>query len=398
MAPHNLDGGTSSARARLKVGLVTDCYLPQVGGIEMQVHDLALNLRAAGHDVLVITPTGGPAEIDGIPVHRLDVPLLPFNVPFTPKTFHLVAELLERERVDVAHFHAGIVSPLAYGAAYRSQRVGIPTVVTVHCLWSYASPVFAGLDRAFHWAEWRAVFSAVSGVAAMPLRRIVGPERDVIVLPNGIDHAAWEVHRPERHDPTVQIVSVMRLAPRKRPMQLLKVVRRLREQVPEGSFRLVVVGDGPERASLERYVAANALDAVVELVGRRSREGIRELFGRSDVFVAPANLESFGIAALEARCAGLPVVAKAGTGVVEFVEHGREGLLARNDRELVDHLACLVRDDELRQVMAKRNRESPSPVDWADVVLMNVAAYRAAVAGEFLRPLRGSASNPRARP
>jgi glycogen(starch) synthase len=398
VAPHNLDGNPLPAAGRLKVGLVTDCYLPQVGGIEMQVHDLALHLRAAGHDVLVITPTDGPDEIDGIPVHRLDVPLLPFNVPFTPETFRLVAELLERERVDVAHFHAGIVSPLAYGAAYRSQKVGIPTVVTVHCLWSYASPAFAALDRAFHWGEWRAVLSAVSGVAAAPLRRIVGPGRDVIVLPNGIDHAAWEIDRPERTDPTVQIVSVMRLAPRKRPLQLLKAIRRLRREVPGVPFRLVVVGDGPERGSLERYVAANALDDVVQLVGRRTRDEIRELFGRSDVFVAPANLESFGIAALEARCAGLPVVAKAGTGVVEFVEHGREGFLARTDRDLVDQLACLVQDRELRLVMAKHNRETASPVDWSGVVQMNLAAYRAAVAGEFLRPLRGSASTARARP
>ncbi len=375
---------------------MSDCYLPQVGGIEMQVHDLAVNLAALGHDVQVITPIAGPTQVDGIRVHRLDVPLLPLNVPFTPKTFRIVSGLLAAEGVDVAHFHGGIVSPLAYGSAYSCQRAGIPTVVTVHCLWSYVTPVFAGLDTLFRWRDWDAVLSAVSSVAAEPIQQICGPDRDVIVLPNGIDSSLWDVEAirasvAERGsgpgaDGTVTIVSVMRLAPRKRPMHLLKMVKRLAEQVPEVPFRLVVVGDGPERASLERYVAANHLGHVVHLVGRRTREEIRRIFAHSDVFVAPANLESFGLAALEARCAGLPVVAKYRTGIREFVEHGREGLLARTDRDMVDQLARLLRDSELRRVIGKHNREVPAPVEWSTVTEMNLAAYRAAMAGETRRP------------
>jgi glycogen synthase len=378
----------------MRIGLVTDCYLPQIGGIEMQVHDLAQHLQEAGHEVMVITPTSGPDDVDGVPVHRLDVPLLPFNIPFTPKTFRLVAELLERERVDVAHFHGGIVSPLSYLAAYSAQAQGIPTVITTHCLWSYATPAFALLDRLFHWSSWNAVFSAVSRVAAEPIRKICGPERDVLVLPNGIDHRSWSIDADEHAanqregDDLVTLISVMRLAPRKRPMHLLKMMKKLRERTPGNRVRLVIIGDGPERTSLERYLRANGLDDIVELAGRRSRDEIRQAFAAADVFVAPANLESFGIAALEARCAGLPVVAKARTGIREFVEHGHEGLLALSDRDMVDQLVRIVRDRELRLLIAKNNRETASPVDWSDVVGLNVAAYRSAVAGFTSRPLR----------
>ncbi len=383
----------------MRIGLVSDCYLPQVGGIEMQVHDLALHLREAGHEVVVVTSIDGPDEVDGIKVHRLDVPLLPFNIPFTPRTFRLVADLLREERVDVAHFHGGIVSPLAYFAAHSSQQAGIPTVITTHCLWSYATPVFGLLDKAFAWRDWNAVLSAVSGVAAAPIRRIVGDARDVIVLPNGIDNRAWAVDRPEDDDErTITIVSVMRLAPRKRPLQLLKMIRRVREQTSDAALRVVIIGDGPERSSLERYIRAHDLGDVVELVGRRTRPEIRATFATADIFVAPANLESFGIAALEARCAGLPVVAKARTGIREFVEHGREGLLAKSDRDMVDQMVRLVRDRELRLVISKHNRETPSPVDWSDVVQMNVAAYGAAVAGETRRPLRPARVTTRAIP
>lgn len=369
----------------LRIGLVTDCYLPQIGGIEMQVHDLALRLQEAGHEVVVLTPIAGPRELDGVRVHRLDVPLLPFNIPFTPKAFRMVSDVLREEQVDVAHFHGGIVAPLAYGAAYNAQKSGIPTVVTTHCLWSYATPVFRVFDRLWHWSDWNAVFSAVSSVAAAPIRRIAS-DREVIVLPNGIDQSSWETAPADRDDArTITIVSVMRLAPRKRPLHLLKMIRKAQARLPGTPIRLLVIGDGPERPSLERYIRKHGLDDTVTLMGRRTREEIREVFARTDLFVAPANLESFGIAALEARCAGLPVVAKARTGIREFVEHGREGLLARSDRDMVDQIVKLVRDRELRLVIAKNNRETLAPVDWPEVVARNVAAYEAAISGAGAR-------------
>jgi glycosyltransferase involved in cell wall biosynthesis len=355
-------------------------------------------LQQAGHEVVVITSIDGPAEVEGIRVHRLRVPLLPFSIPFTPRTFRLVADILSDEQVDVAHFHGGIVSPLAYFAAYSSQHSGIPTVVTTHCLWSYATPVFSALDKLFKWRDWDVVLSAVSGVAAAPVRRIVGDARDVIVLPNGVDNHAWEVAHADDDERPITIVSVMRLAPRKRPLHLLKMIRKVRDQTPDAALRVLVIGDGPERSSLERYVRSHDLADVVQLVGRRTRDEIRDIFAEADIFVAPANLESFGIAALEARCAGLPVVAKARTGIREFVEHGREGLLARSDRDMVDQIVRLVRDRELRLVISKNNRETPSPVDWSDVVLLNLAAYEAAVAGETRRPLRPARVTTRAMP
>ena len=365
----------------LRVGLVSDCYVPQVGGIEMQVHDLAQRLMAVGHEVLVVTPTAGPSVVDGVRVHRLDVPLLPFNIPFTPTSFRMTADVLEREQVDVAHFHGGIASPLSYAAAYRTQRAGLPTVITTHCMWSYAAPVFGVLDKLGHWSQWDAVFSAVSAVAAEPIQRIAGPGRDVLVLPNGIDQRDWVVEHVDRDPNDVRMISVMRLAPRKRPLHLLRMIRRLRQRTPASTgVHLDVIGEGPERPSLERYIARHGLGDVVSLVGRRSREEIRSMYARADIFIAPANLESFGIAALEARCAGVPVVAKERTGIREFVEHGLEGLLARSDAEMVDQLERLVGDPELRGLIAKYNQETPVAVEWARVVDLNVEAYRTAIA------------------
>jgi glycosyltransferase involved in cell wall biosynthesis len=309
----------------------------------------------------------------------MDVPLLPFNIPYTRRTFRLVSDLLEEEQIDVAHFNGGIVSPVAMIGAHDAQRRGIPSVITVHCLWSYATPLFRLLDRIWRWRDWPVVLSAVSDVAARPLQKIAR-SREVLVLPNGIDNDAWVVTPKPRDPSVVTIVSVMRLAPRKRPMHLLKMMRRLRERVPAGlGVKLRIIGEGPERKQLEKYIAAHDLGDVVELVGRLSRDEIREEFAVADLFVAPANLESFGIAALEARCAGLPVVAKARTGIREFVEHEQEGLLADSDGDMVEQLLRLVVDSELRDKITTRNREHPSPVDWDDVVHLNVDAYRQAL-------------------
>ena len=125
---------------------------------------------------------------------------------------------------------------------------------------------------------------------------------------------------------------------------------------------------------MERYRLRHGLDWVA-LPGRLDPEALRELYGGRDVYVAPAVLEAFGIAALEARAAGLPVVAREGTGVVEFVEDGVEGLLAASDAGLVDAVTRLAADPVLRERIGAHNRAVPPTVTWDEVVARAGAAY-----------------------
>jgi glycosyltransferase involved in cell wall biosynthesis len=116
----------------------------------------------------------------------------------------------------------------------------------------------------------------------------------------------------------------------------------------------------------------------VELPGRLGAAALRDLYARADVYAAPAVLEAFGIATLEARTAGLPVVARAGTGVEEFVTDSREGLLAASDHEFAAALRRLVTDPGLRARIAAHNRNVPPAVGWDEVVARSVAAYERA--------------------
>jgi glycosyltransferase involved in cell wall biosynthesis len=377
----------------VRIAHLTDCYLPRLGGIEMQVRELARRQVLAGHEVHVITTTpAGPHQrgpspldgVDGVRVHRLALGL-PYELPVNPRANSGVrAVFSEFGKFDAAHVHAGVVSPFAFGVAPAAAAAGVPTVVTLHCLWGYLTPAFRLVDSQAKWTRWPVVFSAVSDVAAVPLRRIAGRDVDVEVMPNGIDPAEWAVN-PVDHDPDdVLVVSVMRLAPRKRPMQLLRTLREARDLLPGSvSLRAVVVGEGPERRSLERYLHRTGMGGSVRLTGRLTHHEIKDLYRRADVFVAPANLESFGIAALEARCAGVPVLAKANGGIREFVADEREGLLAATDGELVSGLVRLCRSPGLRAAIAEHNRQVPPVVSWEDVLPRTEAVY--ARAAELLK-------------
>lgn len=366
--------------------MLTDCYLPRLGGIEVQVHDLAARLAERGHDLVVFTATPGAGglrhgaveQVDGLDVHRMAIPL-PGDLPVNP---FARGELRRRlAGVDVAHVHMGVISPFAVDCAYVTTGMGLPTTMTWHCILGRTARLVDRLGVVRRWAARGMAMNAVSEIAAEPLRRIVGPGSDVAVLPNGIDAATWRpASRPAR-DGTVRIVTAMRLARRKRPLPFLRVARRMRQLLPAGAaVRLEIYGEGPDRPKLERYLAQHRMSDWVCLAGRQSRAALPQRYAAADIYVSPGELESFGIAALEARAAGLPVVGRRGSGIAEFVEDGRNGFLAGTDDEMAHRLAQLVLDVGLRQRMTEANLATPPRQDWSVVTDLAEAEYRRAVA------------------
>jgi glycosyltransferase involved in cell wall biosynthesis len=364
----------------LKVALVCDWYHPRLGGIERHLQDLAATLVAAGHDVVVITPTPGADCVDGIRVRRISAPVAPrFGFLVTPGGIRAVGDALDDECVDVAHCHVSIVSPAAMGGAAQSVRRGVPTVVTFHSIVPQTHVLARAARTALGTAQWPARFSAVSERVAREVRPISPAE--ITVLSNGIDVNAWRMEPVPRSDDTVRLISVMRLNAKKRPLKLVDLMRALNARLPKDrSVRLTIVGDGPERARLQRAIARHGLNDQIQIVGRRTQPEIRELLAASDVFVLPTVRESFGIAALEARCAGLPVAAMKESGVASLIEHRREGLLAESDVELATNVAMLVFDRELRAAIADNNRRTSPPFDWPRTLDAHLAIYREAIA------------------
>jgi len=372
--------------------MLSDCYLPRLGGIEVQVHDLAARLVGRGHEVVVFTATPGNRgerggfvdQVDGVVVHRLAL-RLPFELPVNPLAPGLLRSRLGAGGFDVAHVHMGVLSPFAVDSTRVTTELGLPTAMTWHCMLGRFEPVFRAAGYVRGWARRGVVMSAVSAVAAEPLQRVVGSAGVVNVLSNGIDVDRWAVsaeQAPAREaGHSVRVVSAMRLATRKRPLPLLHVMARVRALVPaQTRIRLEILGDGPDRGRLERFIAAHDMGSWVRLPGRVTREELRDRYAASDIFVAPAPLESFGIAALEARTVGLPVVGRRGSGVQEFVKDGLNGYLATDDEAMARSLAALVVDDGLRESMTAYNRSTQPEQSWGRILDGAEAEYRRAIA------------------
>lgn len=372
--------------------MLSDCYLPRLGGIEVQVHDLAARLIGRGHEVVVFTATPGSRgerggfvdQVDGVAVHRLAL-RLPFELPVNPLAPGLLRQRLASGGFDVAHVHMGVLSPFAVDCTRVATDMGMPTAMTWHCMLGPFAPVFRAAGYVRGWAHRGVVMSAVSAVAAEPLQRVVGSAGIVNVLSNGIDVDLWTPSvgpvSARGSGDGVRVVSAMRLASRKRPLPLLRTMARVRELVPAATgIRLDVFGDGPARGRLERFITAHDMGSWVRMPGRVTRPELRERYAASDIFAAPAPLESFGIAALEARTVGLPVVGRSGSGVQEFVKDGLNGYLATDDEAMAMSLARLVADDGLRESMTAYNRSTPPEQSWGRILDGAEAEYRRAIA------------------
>ena len=183
------------------------------------------------------------------------------------------------------------------------------------------------------------------------------------------------------------MVSIMRLMPRKRPLALLRMFTEIRLLFPDHDLKLVIVGDGALRRRTERYVQRHRLSQHVRITGRIPRREVLDELRASSIYIAPSPKESFGIAALEARCAGLPVVANSHSGVSEFIRDRVDGMLVANDTEMVVAIADLITDHVLLDRIRMHNHRVAPRHDWSDIRAHTEALYRqACICGSDLWP------------
>ena len=289
-----------------------------------------------------------------------------------------VVDLVRASRCDIVHAHASVVSPMALSAARAATAESIPTVVSVHSLWSGLGPLPSIAESTLKLRQWPVAWSSVSSLAAASVAQTLGGDVFVSVVPNGVDLDDWPAPRL-RLSGELTIVCVMRLARRKRAMPLLRMLRRLRREAPDGlRFRVRIVGDGAERQAMERFLRLHGMDDWVHLLGRLDRAEIRRIFERAHFFVAPAEMESFGIAALEARCSGLPVIASARGGVGEFIRHGVDGFLTRSDAEMVRAMLTLLTEHDVRARITAHNASVKPGATWEAVLQSTAELYERA--------------------
>ena len=375
----------------MRVLIVSDCYAPRLGGIETQVRDLARNLRMAGHEPAVVTATpvgdrrGRSVERgDGFPVYRTTVHL-PGELPVHPRARRELDDLMSRLRPDAVHAHVGIVSPFAWSGIAAAQRAGLPLSLTFHCVlgpWAPMAGALGPISPVRLWQRGGADLTAVSSMLAAEVRR-AGAREPVTVLPNGITIDDWRLERPgpegRRPRRPVTVVASLRWIERKRPLQVVRAFAHAVRDTPGCDAVLKIYGDGPLRDRLAQEVADSGLADRITLVGRVERSELARAFTRADIYLQTSPADSFGISTLEARSAGLAVIALRSSGVSDFVTDGVDGLLADDDAGLARELAALLGDDELLERIKEHNYEVDPLPEWGTVVQMNVEAYRRAI-------------------
>lgn len=377
----------------MRVALVCDWFLPRQGGIELHLRDLALALRRRGVDARIVTTTRGPDVVDDVPVHRVRAALAPGGgFAFTPRGLSRLRDVIHAERFDVVHAHASVISPVAYAGAIAGARERAASVVTFHSMLHRSSFLLGASEALFGWSRGRILLSAVSSVVAAQAAQWI-PGAGVCVLPNGIDVPWWRgASRSPHSGEEIVFVSAMRLSRKKRPERLVRAfASAVRFNAGSPPMRLVIAGEGPDRRALRRLADSLRVGGMVDLPGHLERDELRELYGRAHAFVLPSERESFGIAALEARAAGLPVIAMLAGGARDFIVRGVDGLLVRNEHDMARAISRLAIEAPFRAYVTAHNRAVPPDFDWPDVADLHLRYYGEAAA---LRDRTPRASHP----
>jgi phosphatidylinositol alpha 1,6-mannosyltransferase len=355
----------------MRVAIVSETFLPVVNGVSNSVCRVLEHLQRAGHQALVIAPGTGPGSYQGAPVVRvpaLDLPVvdsLPIGLP-TRK----VLTALHDFQPDVVH----LASPVIVGARglWAARRLGIPTVAVYQTdIAGFADSYGLGFAARTAWRWTRRLHSAADRTLApssWAVQALVehGVPR-VYRWARGVDIARFRPSR--RHEglrarlaPNGELLVgyVGRLAPEKKVLRLAALC-----DLP--GVRLVVVGDGPDRAKLAQRLPNAAF------LGFLEGDELAEAYASLDVFVHTGPYETFCQAVQEALASGLPTLAPDAGGPRDLVAPGRTGFLLPTDDDEVfgDALRGAVRalavDPSLRERLGAAARRSVLGRTWPAV-------------------------------
>jgi glycosyltransferase involved in cell wall biosynthesis len=240
----------------------------------------------------------------------------------------------------------------------------------------FLNPALAGLVRSFY-DGCREIY--VPSQSMIDVLRQDGVKAPIQLWPRGVDTArfhpgarspAWRAARGISADDVV-VAFVSRLVKEKRVAEVAQVFTRLR--AAGIGHRPLFVGDGPERAYLEREVPGALFE------GFLSGDDLATAYASSDIFLFPSDTETFGNVTLEAMASGLPTVCADATGSRSLVEAGATGHLAEvGDAEgLYDAVAALVGDPERRRAMGAAARARSLRFSWDDAMGSLLARYEA---------------------
>lgn len=319
----------------MRIGIV--CY-PTFGGSGVLATELGKALADKGHQVHFITyqqPVRLSEFNANIFYHEVRVPQYPLfdYPPYETALSSTMVDVISNNNIDLLHVHYAIPhASAAYMAKKILEKEGkiIPVITTLHG----TDITLVGRDKTFAPVVTFSInesdaITAVSQNLAAETYRNFKIEKEIKVIQNFVDvkrfrkkpiDAFRRVIAPHNEKVVLHASNFRKL---KRVTDVVRIFAELNKKVPS---KLLFVGDGPERPAAESLARELGVYDETRFVGRQ--EQIEEVLAISDLFILPSDYESFGLAALEAMAAGVPVISSNAGGLPEVNIEGETGYLA----------------------------------------------------------------------
>ncbi len=384
----------------MRIGIT--CY-PTYGGSGVVATELGIELAALGHQVHFISysqPFRLNGREEGIFYHEVPVssyPLFEFP-PYDLALASRMAEVAEFNNLDLLHVHYAIphsVSALLARQMLAARGRHLPFVTTLHG----TDITLVGLDRSYlpitrYSIQESDGVTAISSYLKEKTVESFDITRPIEVVTNFVNCDVYtpfndEVQRAEARKRLAPpgdaiLMHLSNFRPVKRVTDVVKIFALVAREIPA---QLILIGDGPDRSAAEWLAHDLGIQSRVHCLGKQER--VNELLPLADILLMPSELESFGLAALEAMACKVPAIATHVGGVPELIDHGENGLLYKvGDAEgMADGALGLLRNPDRLNAMREAARRTAQKRFCASLVVPQYVRYYEQVLG-----LQGSAS------
>lgn len=318
----------------MKIGIV--CY-PTYGGSGIVATELGMDLAERGHEVHFISsslPARLNVTLSNIFFHKVNVetyPLFEFQ-PYSLALSTLIVNVAQTYGLDLIHVHYAI--PHAYAAYFAKQilkdkGINLPVVTTLHgtdiTLVGNHPAYKPAVEFSINQSDW---VTSVSEDLKKETHDFFNITKDIEVIPNFIDNSQFLTEDDcdcvddcfDRKEKVVIHVSNLRKV--KRIEDVVDVFYRIQQEVDS---RLIIVGEGPEWESASAQIDRLGITDKVKSLGKVN--DLYKVLCSADLFLLPSEKESFGLAALEAMAARVPVISSNAGGIPEVNVEGETGFL-----------------------------------------------------------------------
>ncbi len=379
----------------MKIGIT--CY-PTYGGSGVVATELGMELAARGHEVHFISyapPFRLDPSIERIYFHEVEVATYPLfdHPPYALALAVKMGEVAEAVQLDLLHVHYAIphsVSALLARSMATSRNAKLPFITTLHG----TDITLVGADRSYlpitrFSIEQSDGVTTISTYLKERTQREFEIKRPIEVIPNFVNCDVYrrnempELRAEWAPDGEPILMHLSNFRPVKRVTDVVEIFALVRAKM---RAKLVLIGDGPDRGAAEWLARKKGLACDVRFLGKQDR--VHDKLSQADLFLLPSDLESFGLAALEAMACEVPVIASRVGGLPEVVKHGADGYLVEpRDVAAAGKYAIeiLSRADRGREMGKKAREDAAWEFCASKIIPLYEAYYKKVLAGEASR-------------